>query len=144
MNDASLAVQKALCARLIATPVVTALVPAENIGDQNARPAPSPSIVLGEDQVVETNLRIDRSVVRVISTIHIWKEEKSTVGVKAISGAIRRAIGRVRPLDLADADYACGDCRVTSTRFLRDPDGVTSHGIVTIECLVHERWSVTI
>ena len=145
MNDPALAVQKALRARFIATPAVTTLVPADNIGDQNARPAGSPAIVLGEDQVLETNDRIDRSVVRVVSTIHIWKVEPSTEGVKEIAGAIRRAIGRVRnPLELADPDHVAGDCRITRTQFLRDPGGEMSHGVVVIETKVQEKWSVLI
>lgn len=143
-NDSSLAVQKALRARLVATAAVTALVPAANILDRNQRPAPDPSIILGEDQVIESGITLKRDFVRVVSTLHLWKKEPSTAGVKAISGAIRRALGRITRLDLADADFACSDCRITSTRFLRDPDGETSHGIVVIESLVQERWSVTI
>ncbi|QUS39061.1 DUF3168 domain-containing protein [Tardiphaga alba] len=144
MNDPALAVQKALRARFIATAAVTALVPADNIGDQNARPAPSPSIVLGDDRVYETNARIDRSIVRVVSNIHVWKQELSTEGVKEIVGAIRRAIGRVRPLDLADPDHVAGDCRIKDTHFLRDANGEMSHAVVTVETWVQERWSVTI
>jgi hypothetical protein len=144
MLDPSAAVQKALRARFIATEAVTLLVPAGNILDRNQRPAPDPSIVMGEDQIVETSITLMRDYVRVFSTLHIWKKEPSTAGVKAISGAVRRALGRVRRLDLADADYVCSDCHVESTRFLRDPDGETSHGIMVINCLVQQRWSVTL
>ena len=134
MSDPTLAVQKALRARFIATAAVTALVPAASILDRNQRPAPDPSIILGEDQVVDDGVTIMRDYVRVYSTIHIWKKENSLVGVKAISGAIRRAIGRVRMLDLADPDFTCTDCRLDGARFMRDPDGVTSHGVITINC----------
>lgn len=144
MNDPSLSVQKALRARFIATAAVTALVPPDNIGDQNQRPAPSPSIVLGQDQVLETAVRLDRSVVRVVSTVHVWKIETSTEGVKEIVGAMRRAISRVRPLDLDDPDHVAGDCRITSTNFLRDPEGEMSHGVVVIETRVQEKWSAII
>ncbi len=144
MSDPSLAVQKALRARFIATPAVIALVPAGNILDHNQRPAPSPSIVLGEDQIVDEGVTIKRDYVRVFSTIHIWKKEASLVGVKAISGAIRRAVGRVRALDLSDPYFVCSDCRAESTRFMRDPDGETSHGVMVLNSLVQQRWSVTI
>jgi hypothetical protein len=144
MSDPSAAVQKALRARFIATAAVTALVPATNILDHNQRPAPSPSIILGEDQVIDQGLTLMRDYVRVFSTIHIWKKEPSLAGVKAISDAIRRAVGRVRALDLADPDYAATDCHIESSRFLRDPDGETSHGIVVISTLIQQRWSVTI
>jgi hypothetical protein len=133
-----------LRARFIATAAVTALVPANSILDHNQRPAPSPSIVLGEDQVVDAKLTIKRDYVRVYSTIHIWKKEPSLAGVKAISDAIRRSVGRVRALDLADPDYAATDCHVESSRFMRDPDGETSHGVMVVSTLVQQRWSVTI
>ena len=144
MTDPSLAVQKALRARLIATAAVTALVPANSILDHNQRLAPDPSIILGEDQVVDAKLTLQRDDVRVIATLHIWKKEASLVGVKAISGAIRRAVGRVKALDLGDPDFVCTEIHIESTRFMRDPDGETSHGVMTIECLVQQRWSVTL
>jgi hypothetical protein len=136
MLDPALAVQKAIRARLTGASAVVALVSASSILDRNERPAPSPSIILGEDQVIDTGTMIDRSVVRVHSTIHIWKEEQGLTGVKAIAGAVWKAIktGRLA----LDSGLVCGDCRVNDTRFIRDPDGVTSHGIVTVETLVRE------
>jgi hypothetical protein len=144
MIDASAAVQRAIRVRLIGNAGVTALVPAANILDTNQRPASSPSILLGEDQVVDGNVDIARSFVRVYSTIHIWKKELSTAGVKSIANAIRRAIGinRAARLDLADADYVCSDCTIEQVRFMRDPDGETSHGIMVLNSLVQQRWSV--
>jgi hypothetical protein len=144
MNDPSLAVQRALRTRFIGSSVVTNLVPADNILDHNQRPAPDPSIVLGEDQVVDTNTAVQRDLVRVYSTIHIWKRETSLEGVKLISASLRKALGRVIKLDLDDPDYFCADCSIESSRFLRDPDGETSHGIITLNSLVRQRWSVTL
>lgn len=144
MSDASQAVSNALRARLIASASVTALVPASNIVDRNARPILDPAIIIGEDQVVDATASIMRDYVRVYSTLHLWKKEPGLSGVKAISGAIRRALGRITRLDLNHPDFACSDCKVDSTRFLRDPDGVTAHGIVVINSLVHERWSATL
>lgn len=133
--SAALAVQKAIRARLVATASVLEVVPAANILDRNSRPAPDPSIVLGEDQVVDEG-RIARNVVRVYSTLHIWKREPGLVGVKAIAGAIRTAVRGLR--NSVEAPYQFGDCLVSSERFLRDPDGETAHGVVTIETLVSE------
>ncbi|MBN8999563.1 MAG: DUF3168 domain-containing protein [Rhizobiales bacterium] len=133
--SATLAVQKAIRARLVDTSAVTALVPAANILDRNSRPAPDPSIVLGEDQLVDAGF-VDRDPARVYSTLHLWKREAGLTGVKAIAGAIRAAIrgGRLDPVD----GYQFGDCFVSQERFLRDPDGETAHGVVTIETLVSE------
>jgi len=130
--SAALAVQKAIRARLVATPAVTELVPAASILDRNSRPAPDPSIVLGEDQIVDEG-RIARDVVLVYSTLHVWKREPGLIGVKAISGAIRSAM---RDRLASVPGYHFGDSYVSSERFLRDPDGETAHGVVTIESLV--------
>jgi len=136
MPDPTFALQKAIRTRLTGDVGVTALVPATSILDTNQRPAPSPSIMLGEDQMVDPNLLISRTAVRVFSTLHVWKRETSLAGVKAIAGAIRDAINKA---DLAvDAGFQVCDCLVSGTRFLRDPDGETSHGVVTIDTLLRE------
>lgn len=132
--NASLAVQIAVSTRLIATPVVTALVPAENIVDINSRPAPDPAIIMGEGQSVDFG-DIARRGENVFLDLHVWKKETGLEGVKAIAGAIRSAIHSER---LAVVGYSCGDSRVSSMRFLRDPDGETAHGVVTVEALVVE------
>lgn len=130
--SAALAVQKALFARLAGTSAVTALVPSTSILDRNALPNPSPSIILGEDQEIEGD-DLARTQTRVVSTLHIWERAVGTAGVKAIAGAIRTAVHSAR---LEIEGHHCGDCRVSNTRFLRDPDSEHSHGVVTIETLV--------
>lgn len=132
----SYAVQKALRSRLIGTAAVTALVPADSVLDRNERPAPDPSIIIGEDQVIDDGETIDRSVSRIVSTLHVWKKESGLSGVKAIAAAVRDAIRQGR-LAL-ESGVKCIDCRVSDTRFLRDPDGETAHGVVTIETVVRE------
>lgn len=131
-----LAVQRALRARLVATSAVTDLVPAGSILDRNQRPAPSPSIILGEVQVVDEGTSLARAIVRVYHTIHVWRREASLEGVKEIAGAIRAAI-RAGRLELGEGLHAA-DARVSSIRTLRDPDGETSHAVVTLEVLVLE------
>lgn len=129
-----LAVQVAIRARLAATPAVTALVPADSIVDINSRPAPDPAIAIGEGQAIAYE-DIARRGERVYSTLHVWKRETGLEGVQAIAGAIRTAIHSAR---LVLAGYHCGDCYVSDMRFLRDPDGETAHGVVTVESLVVE------
>lgn len=133
--SADLAAQKAVRTRMVATGTVTALVPSTSILDVNQRPAPDPSIIIGEGQTLEGD-RTDRRDQRVILDIHVWKKEAGLVGVKAIAGAIRTAVHSVS-LPVEDG-YHFGDCRVSSVRFLRDPDGENAHGIVTVEAVVLE------
>lgn len=132
---ADLAVQKALRARLVASEGVTSLVPAANILDRNHRPAPDPSIILGEAQVVDAGT-IQRNRVLIYHTVHVWKKEASLEGVKAICWAVRQAL-RTPRLDLGQ-DYHAADVFVSNIRTLRDPDGATSHGVITVEILVQE------
>lgn len=131
-----LAVQKALRARLIGSTEVVALVPAASILDRHARPNPDPSIIIGEGQSIDAGDTLARDVVRVIFDLHVWKREPSTTGAKAIAGAIRAAIRSGKPS--LDAGFHLVDWRVSSARFLRDPDGETSHAVVTVEAVVQE------
>ena len=134
--SADLAVQKALRERLIGAPGVTDLVPASAILDRNQRPAPDPSIILGESQVIQEDADLSRSRSRVIHTIHVWKREPSLQGAKGISGAVAAAFA-TRRLTLGEGLHAV-DCKVSMMRVMRDPDGETSHGVVTLEVLVQE------
>ena len=134
--SADLPVQIALRARLIASPAVTALVPAFSILDRNSTPAPRPSIILGEVQVIDEGDSIARTRERIVHTLHIWKTEPSREGVKQIMAAMRAAIRSAR-LDLGSG-YHCADWRVSSMRALSDPDGESSHGVLTVEVLAEE------
>lgn len=133
--SAALALQTALRARLVATPAVVALVPAASILDRHQRPAPTPSIILGEAQVVEGD-DFDRRQVRVFHTLHMWVREPSLEGATILCAAVRAAIHAGR-LALGDGFHAA-DARVVSMRTMRDPDGETSHGVVAVDALVQE------
>ncbi|WP_241691082.1 DUF3168 domain-containing protein [Roseovarius sp. A46] len=133
--SAALALQKAIRARLVATPAVTDLVPATAILDRNQRPAPSPSIILGEAQEVDEGDSLSRKRTRIFHTIHVWKQEASLAGATAINGAIRAALHERPTLGPA---FHLADLKIASARAVRDPDGATSHGIVTVEALVLE------
>ena len=133
--SASLALQKALRTRLVGTSYVVALVPADAILDRHQRPAPSPSIILGESHEVDDGSDLGRHHLRIYHTIHVWLREVSLEGVTTISWAIRSALRERLDLGLG---FHCADVRIADTRALRDPDGETSHGIVTIEALIEE------
>lgn len=129
-------VQIALRTRLIATPELIALVPAANILDTHQRPAPVPSIIIGEGQGVDEGTSLKRRHTRIYHTLNIWTREPSFKNAKLIADKIRLAVkpGRlVLPVGLH-----CADLLMKSSRFMRDPDGEHSHGIVTIEALIAE------
>lgn len=128
-----LEVQKAIRARLTTYAVG---VPAAQIIDANQRPSKLPAILLGDSQAVDEGTSLRRAHTRVYHSLHVWQREPSLEGVKTIAGAIRGAIQSAR-LTLAPGLH-CADARVSSMRFLRDPDGEHSHGVVVVEVLVSE------
>ncbi|MBB4123287.1 DUF3168 domain-containing protein [Martelella radicis] len=131
--SAELALQKAIRERLISSAAMTALVPAENILDRNERPAPDPAIIIGEGQSVDDGA-ISRNRLRIYMDLHVWKREEALTGAKLIASVARAVLNMRRPV-LAPG-FHCADCFVSSSRFLRDPSGEFSHGVVTIEAVV--------
>ena len=126
-------VQKAIRARLTTYAVG---VPAAQIIDANQRPSKLPAILLGDSQAVDEGSSLRRAHTRVYHSLHVWQREPSLEGAKTIAGAIRSAIHSAR-LTLAPGLH-CADARVSLMRFLRDPDGEHSHGVVVVEVLVSE------
>lgn len=131
-----IALQTAVRMRLVEWAALAAMVPALSILDRNERPAPDPSIIIGEGQSRDEGDSMARDRTTVFLDLHVWKKEPSTEGVKAIGGEIRKAI-HSRRLDLTTG-FHCVDCHVDGTRWLRDPDGETSHGVVTLMAIVKE------
>ena len=132
--EASLELQKAVRLRLVAATVVTSLVPAASIVDRNGTPSTFPSILLGEGQSVPGG-DIARRRHDVFLDLHIWQKETGLAFSKQVAGAIREA--------LTDAVWSIpglhvADLYVTSSRFLRDPNGTTSHGVLSLTANVLE------
>ncbi|MCP2209452.1 DUF3168 domain-containing protein [Bradyrhizobium diazoefficiens] len=134
--DPSLALQKAIRARLIASPELMALVPADRVLDANGRPEIMPTVYIGEGQT--TFRRWDATS---YATLHIWFQEPGLVqckeAVSAIVAVLRidaQADG-VLPID----GFTVHDMQATQTRYLRDPHGSYSHGIVSVVAIVKAR-----
>lgn len=129
--SASLALQKAMRGAMIARPELLALVPAPAILDRNARPNPRPSIIIGECSEVAGDLATGGDV-DLIADLHIWVEESSLTKARLIGWEVRQAL-RYRVALSGGFHLAGWD---STARYLRDPDGVTSHGIVTVRARV--------
>jgi hypothetical protein len=132
--SASLAFQTFARTALAGSVAVTALVPASNIVDANARPEAFPRINLGEDQEQPADDVVGRFTA-LTSTMHVWSREPGLAVAKAIADAVKRTL-RLQVWTLGD--YRCIDCKFSSARFIRDPDGITAHGIVTFDSLIEE------
>lgn len=129
------AAQLAIRAALVASPAVVALVPAAAILDRHKRPLPSPCILLGEDDAQDMAVA-SGNLTDVRHTLHVWKAEPSTEGVKAICDALRKVLAKRLPVPVAGV--SCAGCRVVSVRVMRDPGGDYSHGVVVVQLMMHE------
>lgn len=132
--DPSLALQAAIRARLVASSALAALVPAANVRDANGIPAVFPCILIGEGQTLPGG-DIARKRHDAVLDLHIWAAESGVVVSKQIAGAVRAA--------LADARWhipglQVADLHVRSSRFMRDPDGLHSHGVISLSAIVKE------
>ena len=127
--EPSLDLQKAIRARLLASGDLMALVPADNVLDVTGRPERVPCVNIGEGQTVYR--RFDSTT---YATLHVWVQEPGLITAKAIVGAIVPALRIDAQITgvLALDDFICHDLAVTQTRYMRDPHGSYSHGVVTV------------
>ncbi|MEX1244868.1 MAG: DUF3168 domain-containing protein [Thermoanaerobaculia bacterium] len=136
MSSASLALQKALRTALTDDSALGALVGDDAILDRHGRPETFPVVLIGEDQEISENLTPPRSEITVFSTLHVWDREPGFASVKNIAGAIRDVVQA--GLGALDAPFRLLDVTFQSARFLRDPDGETSHAVLTTEAIIEE------
>lgn len=127
MTEVSLAAQRVAVASMRAYSDLTGLVPAANIFDRNQRPEVFPCIIVGEGQVVSDDIDCaDTS--EVYLDLHVWAKEDGLVASKNIAGEIRRALRRISTThDGFRMNFVFG-----GARYLRDPGGELSHGVVSM------------
>jgi hypothetical protein len=127
--EPSLDLQKGIRARLLASADLMALVPADNVLDKTGRPEVFPMVGIGEGQTVYR--RFDSTT---HATVHIWLQEPGLITSKQIASAIVAALTVDAQIEgvLTLDNFVCLDLRVTQTRFMRDPHGSYSHGIVSV------------
>lgn len=134
MTEPSLPLQAAIRARLVAASAVTSIIPATAIVDRNATPALDNSIVIGEAMTgPDDGLARHRHMI--VADVHVWRKEPGLVGAKQVVAAIRAVLSD-GPLSVAGFHVA--DLRIASSRFLRDPGGLHSHGILSLEARLVE------
>jgi hypothetical protein len=135
-SDPSLALQKAIRQRLIASPELMALVQAEHVIDANGRPEIMPAIYIGEGQTI-----FRRWDATTHATLHVWFQEPGLVQCKEAVSAIVAALRVDAQADgvLLIDGFTVHDMLTTQTRYLRDPHGSYSHGIVSVAAIVQAR-----
>lgn len=136
--EPSLALQTALRARLVDTPAVLALVPADHIRDGLTRPDKFPTIIVGDGQTVLEGYYPGRRNVTVHLDVHVWALESGLAAVKEIGNEVWTAIAD-EPLDVPG--YLLSDgVHVTVARYLRDPSEQHGHAVLSIEAFMSGEW----
>lgn len=131
MADPLFELQRALYALLTSDAAVTALV-GGRVFDRVPKDAAQPYISFGPVTADDDGADcIDGLSVAV--QIDVWSQAVGYGEAKEIAGAVRKAIGAA---DLALDTNALADITHRSTRILRDPDGLTSHAVLTFEASI--------
>lgn len=137
MIEPSLAVQKCIVSRLVAANVV----PFGNVFDRGGRPERFPCIIVGQASTAFPDY-VEGFTIETTADVHIWTEEADLASVKTITGAVREALW-LGPWTIDG--HLCINLRVQQARFMRDPDGIHSHGVLTVTAILQEnashRWT---
>lgn len=130
MTDPAIHVQGAYVARLKAqVPAV-----ASRVHDRAPQDVQFPFLQIGDIQTVEDGADcIDATEVTV--TLHVWSRAPGRAECRQIAGACRAALHEWLP-DLSAQGFRCVEHMHRDTRTLGDPDGITSHGVLTFRLLI--------
>ena len=127
------ALQAVIGAALVADAGVATLV-GDRIYDQMPATGEYPCIEFGASDVVPDDEECIDGEVHALQ-IDVWSRDQGRLGpCKDIVAAARAALHEAE-LDLPDPFALCF-VRVVLTRVLPDPDGITAHGILTVEATV--------
>jgi hypothetical protein len=129
MGDPSLALQIAINLRL-RTDIAAV---DSRVFDRVPADVAFPYIELGEFQTLDDGAQCHDGM-EVFATLHVWSRAIGQVEVKTIAGAARGSIHEAE-LDLGAA-WQFLEIAHQDTRYLKDPDGVTSHAVLTFKALV--------
>lgn len=103
-------------------------VPTDPFGEKTAYISFGPTDSIEDDADcitgVETTMQID-----------IWSRAVGALECKTLTDFVRRALHR-KSLQLTE--HALVDTWVTLTRVFRDPDGLTTHGVAQVTCMIEE------
>jgi hypothetical protein len=138
MANSELEIQGAIVARLKADPAVTALVNGR-IYDAPAANATFPYVSIGPVDSVDDDADCITGLI-VAQQIDCWSRYAGggTVEVKKMADAVRAALHN-REGDMPLSTNGMAYFQHRNSRIVRDPDGLTSHGILAFEAAIERR-----
>ena len=128
MSDPALELQRAIVAKVKAD--VAGLQ--NRVFDRVPDNAPFPMMTMGEMQVLEDSAQCIEATETSI-TLHVWSRAVGQVEAKQIAASVRGALHEAE-LDLDP--FALVEIRHRSTRYLNDPDGLTTHAVLEFAALI--------
>jgi hypothetical protein len=136
MADPSLALQKAIVARLKATSGVTSLV-STRVYDRAPHDVQFPFVQIGNFEILDdSNECHDAFECRI--EVNVWSRDIGQEQAKAIASAVHSALHRYSP-DLSADDFAMvGEIEHENSRALGDGDGITTRIIVSFLAMVEK------
>jgi hypothetical protein len=129
MSDPALALQKAVRDTLAGSAAVTAIVGAR-IYDRVAN-AEFPYVTIGNDQLIDDGNACGDAW-ECFVTVDAWSRGVGMTEVKSLAAAVRSALAT----ELAVTGFSVVAGVHQTTRYLDDPDGLTSHAVVTFRYLI--------
>ncbi|RGP37970.1 DUF3168 domain-containing protein [Pseudotabrizicola alkalilacus] len=139
MFEPSLALQTAIRSALIASPAVTALVPADRIRAGSSRPDYFPTIVLAAGQTLFLGRASGSQLcARVILDLHVWALEDGADTARQIGGAVMQTL-----IDPPQAEaFGIDQWDKPSVQWMRDPkpELTACHGVMQLSGVV--RWRI--
>lgn len=132
--SASADLQKLIFDRLVADVGVHAIV-ADRIFDNRPDAATFPCVTFGPSDVIEDDAECITGLVETIQ-LDCWARSNARIGaVKPLVNAVKKALHlyHVEP-----PNSALVELRVTALRAFMDPDGLTAHGVVTVQAIMEE------
>lgn len=131
MNDPSAALQKAIVAHLKADALVTTVL-AQRVYDRVPVPPIWPYASIGPAQALEDDADCVEAF-EVFQQVDVWSEDPGFLEAKEIAGMVRKAL---HGAELALDGFVLNEIRVRNIRYLRAPDGLTSHAVIDIRALL--------
>ncbi|RWE75252.1 DUF3168 domain-containing protein [Mesorhizobium sp.] len=104
-----------------------------NVFDQVPESNPFPRITIGDEQVID-DTNTCQAAWEVFSDVHCWSrpESGSKIEVKTIAAQVVTAMLGITTI----AGFTLVAINHQTTRFFRDPDGLTEHAVVSFRALI--------
>lgn len=112
---------------------ITPVVPDARVYDRVPLKEEFPYVTIGDEQVVDDGNTCDNGW-EVFSDVHVWSRANSGFQeAKLLLAAIVPAVVGIASIDGHDLISV----EVENTRIFRDPDGLTSHGVISVKFIIN-------